>query len=139
MSCCHPTVLSKHDLSHLSALDPVVRATLFPEAAMDTATHVAQDPQELPSTPWGQGVPGQQTFGELPFAGKLQYFALVGGKSWVVERAAWPKPSSANTDMIYFVADTLALFFPAPHSTMGPWLARLVLMATCWCAGLQPM
>lgn len=40
---------------------------------------------------------------------------------------------------IYFVADNLALFFPALHSVMGPRLACLVLMITCWCVGLQPM
>lgn len=100
-------------------------ATLFPGPGPS---------QQLPRAPWDWGL-----LRELPFAGKPQYFALVGGKSWAVERAAWPKPSGANTDMIYFVADNLALFFPAPQSVMGPQLGRLVLVVTCWRAGLKPM
>lgn len=56
----------------------------------------------------------------------------------MVGRATWLKPSNANADMIYFVANNVALFFSAPCSFMVSWFACLVLVVTCQCAGPQP-
>jgi len=120
MNRCDPRVLSKHILSHFSALNPGSCGGGCPVSwdCRGHSTGVAQDPHSRSHE--HHRVAGSQASRPLLFAGKIQYFALIRDKSWMVGSAAWPKPSSAKTDVIYFVADNLALFFSSSPLCNGP-------------------
>lgn len=57
MNYCDAVVLSKHDLSHVSALDPVVGATLFLATAVGMVLAWPRTLTAAPTNTMGSGAP----------------------------------------------------------------------------------